>query len=50
VEHPYLPLLCTKFAHGQHELTMLVVLGQSSAGPRSVPVFSACDTYHGLRC
>jgi hypothetical protein len=26
VEPPYLPLLCTKFAHGQHELTMLIVL------------------------
>jgi hypothetical protein len=27
VEPPYLPLLCTKFTHSQHELTMLIVLG-----------------------
>jgi hypothetical protein len=26
VEPPHLPLFCTKFAHGQHELTILVVL------------------------
>jgi hypothetical protein len=26
VEPPYLPLPCTKFTHGQHELTMLIVL------------------------